>query len=60
MTSKPKPTRLRVSYVPAGPPEAGANKFEFVDHINHQIYIWPASDPVGVVVLKQGPSRWAG
>lgn len=51
--------RVRVSYVPSGPP-AGDISDDPGAHFLYQIDLWPASQARGLVILKQGPSPWAG
>ncbi|WP_242887765.1 hypothetical protein [Actinomadura litoris] len=52
--------RTRVSYLPADAPEAGSNDAEPGEHFLYRIEMWPAGEPTGLVVVKQGPSPWAG
>jgi hypothetical protein len=52
--------RVRVSYLPAGPPPAGPDQSESGDHFLYQIDLWPAPHAAPLVVLKQGPRFWAG
>jgi len=47
--------RVRVSYLPSGPPPAGSNQSEPGDHFLYQIDLWPAPHAAPPVVLKQGP-----
>jgi hypothetical protein len=52
--------RVRISYLPAGPPPAGSDQSEPGDHFLYQIDLWPTSCAAPLVVLKQGPRLWAG
>jgi len=52
--------RVRVSYVPSDPPEADSNPDEPGDFLRYCVDMWPAAEPAGLVVVKQGPSPWAG
>jgi hypothetical protein len=51
--------RARVSYVPCEPPAVETNGGPG-EHFLYQIDLWPAGQARGLVVLKQGPSPWAG
>ena len=51
--------RARVSYVPCEPPAVETNGDPGL-HFLYQIDLWPAQQAHGLVVLKQGPSPWAG
>lgn len=51
--------RARVSYVPCEPPAVETNGGPG-EHFLYQIDLWPARQARGLVVLKQGPSPWAG
>ena len=52
--------RARVSYVPAGPPAADWNDFEFGEHYRYVVDLWPSPAPADVTVLRQGPEVWDG
>ncbi|MER7585046.1 hypothetical protein [Kitasatospora sp. NPDC097691] len=51
--------RARVSYIPSDPPAVDTNGGPG-DHFLYRIDLWPADQPCGLVVLKQGPNPWAG
>ena len=50
--------RVRVSYVPSEPPAVDTNGGPG-DHFLYKIDLWPAREPRGLIVLKQGPDLWA-
>lgn len=52
--------RVRVSYVPSDPPEVDGNPDEPGDYFRYPVEIWPATQPAALVVVRQGPSPWAG
>jgi hypothetical protein len=52
--------RARVSYVPAGPPEATWNEHEFGEHYRYVVELWPVLSPSGVEVVRQGAAVWDG
>jgi hypothetical protein len=52
--------RVRVSYVPSDPPGADMNPDEPGDYFRYCVEMWPATEPAGLVVVRQGPSPWAG
>lgn len=52
--------RVRVSYIPSGAPATEASGTGPGDYFIYQVDLWPASKPVPVTVLKQGPNPWAG
>jgi hypothetical protein len=52
--------RVRVSYLPSGPPLEGSNQSEPGDHFLYQIDLWPTARAAALAVLKQGPRLWAG
>jgi hypothetical protein len=52
--------RVRVSYLPSGPPPSGSDQLEPGDHFLYQIDLWPTSRAAPLAVLKQGPRLWAG
>ena len=52
--------RVRISYVPSAPPKANFNPHEPGDHFTYQVDIWPTATPTDLVIVKQGPSPWAG
>lgn len=51
--------RVRVSYVPAGPPSVGTNGSPG-DNFLYLVDLWPSDQGHGLVVVKQGPEIWAG
>ncbi|MFE3263676.1 hypothetical protein [Streptomyces sp. NPDC059215] len=51
--------RVRISYVPAGPPTSDTNEGPG-DHFLYQVDLWPSDRAHGLVILKQGPEIWAG
>jgi hypothetical protein len=51
--------RVRVSYIPSGPPADEASGAGYGDYFIYQVDLWPASTPVPLVVPKQGPHPWA-
>lgn len=51
--------RVRVSYVPAGPPTSDTNGGPG-DHFLYQVDLWPSDRAHGLVIVKQGPEIWAG
>jgi hypothetical protein len=51
--------RARVSYVPTDPPAVDTNGGPG-DHFLYRIDLWPANQARGLIVLKQGPTPWAG
>jgi hypothetical protein len=51
--------RVRVSYLPSGPPAAEANETGYGDYFIYRVDLWPASKPAPLAVLKQGPDPWA-
>jgi hypothetical protein len=52
--------RVRVSYVPAGPPPADWNDHEYGEHYRYVLELWPAPSESGVRVLRQGATVWDG
>lgn len=52
--------RVRVSYLPSGPPPVEFNPSEPGDHLTYRVDIWAAPEPSALVVVKQGPKQWAG
>lgn len=52
--------RVRVSYLPAGPPLTGSDQSVPGDHFLYRIDLWTAPHAAPPVVLKQGPRLWAG
>jgi hypothetical protein len=52
--------RIRVSYVPAGPPPAEWNEHEFGEHYRYVVELWPVSSPSDVEVLRRGAAVWDG
>ncbi|MGW5612049.1 hypothetical protein ACWEWI_39690 [Streptomyces sp. NPDC003753] len=51
--------RVRVSYIPAGPPPVDTNGGPG-DHFLYQVDLWASDRGRGLVVVKQGPEIWAG
>lgn len=51
--------RVRVSYIPSEPPATHTNGGPG-DHFIYQIDLWPAGQARRLVILRQGPSPWAG
>lgn len=52
--------RVRVSYVPAGPPSVTWNEHEFGEHYRYVVELWPVTSSSGVEVLRQGAAVWDG
>jgi hypothetical protein len=52
--------RVRVSYVPAGPPPVDWNDHEYGEHYRYVVELWPVSSESGVEVLRQGAVVWDG
>ena len=60
MSVTPGLYRVRVSYVPSGPPDADWNDFEYGEHYRYVVDLWPSPAPADVAVLRQGPDVWDG
>ncbi|RJL35529.1 hypothetical protein [Bailinhaonella thermotolerans] len=60
LTLTPGRYRVRVSYLPSGPPGEGAAEHEPGDHFRYRADLWPTRREGAPDVLKQGPVPWAG
>lgn len=52
--------RVRVSYVPAGPPSVTWNEHEFGEHYRYVVELWPVTAESDVEVIRQGAAVWDG
>ncbi|WP_330245383.1 MULTISPECIES: hypothetical protein [unclassified Streptomyces] len=52
--------RIRVSYMPVESLDHGSAADGFGDRLLYYVDMWPTAQPSGLLVLKQGPSPWAG